>query len=77
MEKDWFMLVLRWWESFKNFAPFDILIASSRVTGIILPVSRRRFVTTESEDIYSLPDMSAGENQMVDGEFPNVDHDVI
>ena len=40
----------------------DILIASSRVTGIILSVSRRRFVTTESEDMYHWIDMTTGEN---------------
>ena len=34
----------------------DILITSSRVTGIILPVSRR-FVTTEYEEIYPWADM--------------------
>ena len=39
----------------------DILISSSRVTGLVLLVSRRRFVTTESEDIYPWPDMSTGD----------------
>ena len=39
----------------------DIYIASSRVMGIILSVSRRRFVATESEDIYPWPDMSVSE----------------
>ena len=39
----------------------EIFIASSHMTGIILPISRKRFVTTESEDIYPWPDMLAGE----------------
>ena len=46
-------------QALKTFV--GILIASSRVTGIILLVSRSRFVTTESEDICPWPDMSAGE----------------
>ena len=49
-------------QSLMTFFTFvDILIASSRVTGMVLPVSRRRFVTTELEDIYHWPNMSAGE----------------
>ena len=43
-------------KALKTFLTFvNILIASSRVTGIILPISRRRFFTTESEDIYHWP----------------------
>ena len=64
MEKDRSRLILRWWVSFENFAHLRWHSDGFVSCGIILPVSRKRFVTTEfvtTENIYSRPEMSAGE----------------